>query len=101
MAGYYRKLCIEFSLIAEPLTNLLDKKVKNVWSVACQKSFDQLRAILKSAPVLSAPRFDREFKVEVDASDVGALLPDDDNGVDHPVCYFSKKFDKHRRNHST
>ena len=40
----------------------------------------------------------------VDASDVGAgsvLLQEDDNGVDHPVCYFSKKFDKHQRNYST
>ena len=41
------------------------------------------------------------FKLAVDASDVGAggvLLQEDDNGVDHPVCYFSKKFNK---NYST
>ena len=104
MAGYYRKFCNNFSVIAEPLTNLLGKKVRYVWSEACQKSFDQLKAILKSAPVLSAPRFDREFKMAVAASDVGAgsvLLQEDDNGVDHPVCYFSKKFDKHQRNYST
>ena len=40
----------------------------------------------------------------VDASDVGAgsvLLQEDDNGADHPVCYFSKKFDKHQRNYFT
>ena len=40
----------------------------------------------------------------VDASDVGAgsvLLQEDDNGVDHPVCYYSKKFNKHQRNYST
>ena len=40
----------------------------------------------------------------VDASDVGAgsvLLSEDDNGVDHPVSYFSKKFNKHQRNYST
>ena len=88
MAGYYRKFCNNFSVIAEPLTNLLGKKVRYVWSEVCQKSFDQLKALLKSAPVLSAPRFDREFKVAVDASDVGAgsvLLQEDDNGVDHPV----------------
>ena len=52
-----------FSVIAEPLTNLLGKKVKYVWSEACQKSFDQLEATLKSAPVLPAPRFDREFTI--------------------------------------
>ena len=59
MAGHYRKFCYNFSVIAEPLTNLLGKKVKYVWSEACQKSFDQLKAIHKGAPVLSAPRVDK------------------------------------------
>ena len=70
MAGYYRKFCNNFSVIAEPLTNLLGKKVKYVWSEVCQKSFDQLKAILKSAPVLSASCFNREFKVAVGAMQV-------------------------------
>ena len=103
-AGYYRKFCHNFSVIAEPLTNLFGKRTKYVWNNDCQQSFDQLKAILKSAPVLLAPHFDREFKLAVDASDVGAgsvLLQEDDNGVDHPVCYFSKKFNKHQRNYST
>ena len=90
MAGYYRK----FSVIAEPLTNLLGKSVKFIWTDNCQKSFEKLKAILKSAPVLLVPSFDKEFKLAVDASDVGAgsvLLQEDDNDVDHPVCYYSKK----------
>ena len=104
VAGYYRKFCKNFSAIAEPLTNLLGKKAKYVWTDDCQKSFDKLKAILRSAPVLLAPSFDKEFKLAVDASDVGAgsvLLQEDDNGADHPVCYFSKKFNKHQRNYST
>ena len=104
MAGYYRKFCNNFSVIAEPLTNLLGKRVKFIWTDNCQKSFEKLKAILKSAPVLLAPRFDKEFKLAVDASDVGAgsvLLQEDDNGVDHPVCYYFKKFNKHQRNYST
>ena len=32
MAGYYRRLGQTFSIIAEPLTNLLSKKSKFVWS---------------------------------------------------------------------
>ena len=104
MVGYYRKFCNNFSVIAEPLTNLLGKRVKYVWTEDCQKSFDKLKAIFRSAPVLLAPSFDKEFKVAGDASDVGAgsvLLQEDDNGVDHPVCYFSKKFNKHQRHYST
>ena len=47
MAGYYRKFCNNFSVIAEPLTNLLGKRVKFVWTDNCQKSFEKLKAILK------------------------------------------------------
>ena len=104
MAGYYRKFCHNFSVIAEPLTNLLGKRTKYVWNNDCQKSFDKLKAILKNAPVLLAPNFDSEFKLDKDASDVGTgsvLLHEDVNGVDHPVCYFSKKFNKHQRSYST
>ena len=103
MAGYYRKFCNNFSVISEPLTNLLGKRVKFIWTDNCQKSFEKLKAILKSDPVHLAPRFNKEFKLAVDASDVGAgsVLLQDDNGVDHPVCYYSKKFNKHQRNYST
>ena len=51
-----------------------------------------------------APDFDKCFKLAVDASDVGigtVLLQEDNNGIDHPVCYFSKKFNKHQKNSST
>ena len=70
----------------------------------CQKAFDILKAILKNEPVLLAPNFAKEFKLAVDASDTGAgsvLMQEDSNGVDHPVSYFSKKFNKHQKNYST
>ena len=35
MAGYYRNFCLNFSDIAAPLTNLLSKKVKFVWTDDC------------------------------------------------------------------
>ena len=55
MAGYYRKFCDNFSVIAEPLTNLLSKRTKFIWTNDCQKSFDKLKAILRNEPVLLAP----------------------------------------------
>ena len=94
----------KFSGIAEPLTNLLKKSTKFKWNDKCQDAFYRLKAILKSAPVLLAPDFDKCFKLAVDASDVGiaaVLLQEDNNGIDHPVCYFSKKFNKHQKNYST
>ena len=105
MAGFYRKFCKNFSGIAEPLplTNLLKKSTKFKWNYKCQDAFDCLKAILKSAPVLLAPDFDKCFKLAVDASDVGigAVLLQEDYGIDHPVCNFSKKFNKHQKNYST
>lgn len=56
--------------------------------------------MLSSAPILA--NFEWSFKLEVDASAVGAgavLLQEDDAGVDHPVCYYSKKLNKHQRNY--
>ena len=86
------------------LTNLLGKRMRFKWKSDCQNAFHKLKAILISEPVLLAPIFNKEFKLAVDASDVsagGVLLQEDDNRVDHPVCYCSKKFNKHQKNYST
>ena len=40
----------------------------------------------------------------VDASDVGAgpvLQQEDDQGIDHPISYYSCKFEEHQRKYST
>ena len=56
------------------------------------------------APVLSATNFNKSFKLFIDTSDIavgGILLQEDNQGIDHPVCYFSRKFNSHQRNCST
>ena len=75
-----------------------------MWSSSCENAFENLKAILKSSPVLAAPNFFATFKLAVDASDVAVgamLLQEDDDGTDHPVSYFSKKLTKSQRNYST
>jgi hypothetical protein len=104
MSGFYRKFCSNFSTLVVPLTNLLKKNVKFVWSEACQQAFDKLKALLASEPVLMAPNFHKPFKLAIDASDVGVgavLLQEDSTGVDKPVSYFSKKLNKHQKAYST
>ena len=54
--------------------------------------------------MLQAPDFSRPFNLAVDASDVGAgavLLQRGPDNVEHPVCYFSRKFNSHQRAYST
>ena len=56
------------------------------------------------SPVLSAPDFSLPFILEVDASAVGAgavLLQEDEQGINHPVSYFSRKFNKQQLKYST
>ena len=55
LVGYYRRFVQNFSIIASPLTNLLRKNVKFVWNEECQGSFDELKACLTSASVLTLP----------------------------------------------
>ena len=54
-------------------------------------------------PVLLAPDFGSPFHLVVDASDVGAgavLLQHGPDGIEHPVCYFSRKCNVHKRAYS-
>jgi hypothetical protein len=43
LAGYYRRFILDFSRIAKPMTELLKKGVKFVWSEDCEKAFHTLR----------------------------------------------------------
>ena len=103
MAGYYRNFCLNFSDIAAPLTNLLSKKVKFVWTDDCQMAFDKVKLLFQKSPVLKSPDYEKPFKLIIDSSDVGTgsvLVQEASDGLDHPVSYFSKKFLKYQKNYS-
>ena len=68
LAGYYRKFVEGFSKIAAPLTKLTRKDVKYDWVDACQKSFEELKSRLTSAPVLALPNGKDGFVIYSDAS---------------------------------
>jgi len=71
LAGYYRRFIEGFSKIARPMTELLRKDTKFVWSEACERSFQELKRRLTSAPVLVLPDNQRSFVVYCDASRQG------------------------------
>lgn len=103
MCGYYRGFCKNFSEVVAPLTTLVSPLKTFEWTPACQAAFEAAKALLCSSPVLAAPDMTRPFKLEVDASmwGAGAVLLEDSQAIDHPVCCFSKKFNKHQVNYST
>jgi hypothetical protein len=50
--GYYRRFIAGFSRITHPITSLQRKEKKFQWTEECEKSFQQLKQLLTSAPIL-------------------------------------------------
>ncbi|KAK4516163.1 uncharacterized protein ATC70_011129 [Mucor velutinosus] len=82
------------------------KNRKIDWSDDCQKTFDTVKSLITSAPVLLMPDRCRSFRIECDASDyaVGTVLlqryPKYDD-VWKPVAFISKKLSDAERNYPT
>ena len=99
LAGYYRKFVEGFSKIATPLTRLIRKEEKFIWSDACQHSFDELKHRLTSAPVLTLPSGSEGFMVYCDASrqGLGCVLMQHER----VIAYASRQLRKHEQNYPT
>jgi hypothetical protein len=90
LAGYYRRFIPNFSRIAKPMTELLKKGVKFVWSKKCEKAFHTLREHLTTALVLAQPDNTKPFDVYCDASGTGlGCVLMQDNRV---IAYASRAF---------
>jgi hypothetical protein len=93
LAGYYRAHVKDFAKIAAPLHKLTSIKSQWRWTQQEQDAFDHLKVALQNTPVLQLFDPDKEVFLDCDASmtAVGAVLNQkDENGLDHPVGYFSK-----------
>ena len=52
----------DYVAIAAPLIGLLKKGERIIWSEELQKSFDELKRIVTTAPCLKLPDFTKELK---------------------------------------
>ena len=68
LAGYYRRFIEGFSKITRPMTELLKKEKKFTWTESCERSFQELKRRLTTAPVLTLPDIHRDFVIYCDAS---------------------------------
>ena len=75
-AGFYRRFIKDFSKIAKALYELLVKDTKILWDERFQKSFEELKLHLTTAPIVRAPNWKLPFEVMCDANDfaIGAVL---------------------------
>ena len=99
LACYHRRFVEGFSSIASPLTALTQNKAKFVWSEACEKSFQELKDRLTSAPVLTLPEGTNGFVVYCDASRVGLGCVLMQNG--RVIAYVSRQLKVHEKNYAT
>lgn len=103
VASYYRRYVPHMAHIVAPLTNMLKKGNKFMWDDQTHTAFLEIKSILASNPILRPPDYTKDFQIGVDASDlaIGAVLGQMYGDTFHPVCYMSKRLNKHQSRYST
>ena len=71
ITGYYRKFIEGFSKIANPITSLQKKGKIFVWDLKCEESFNKLKELLTTAPILKITYPNKDFVVCIDACNEG------------------------------
>lgn len=95
--NFYNEYVPNIAITLDPLHNLLRKNQKFVWTEECQKSFEKMKQLLCSQPILEIFDPDLPILIYTDASiqGVGAVLKQrQQNTKEKPVAYFSKKLNE-------
>lgn len=103
LSGYYRRFVPNYGKISKPLTSLLKKDVDFQWSDFCWKTFEDLKAILITEPLLQYPDFTKALNLTCDASNysIGCILSQGLIGQDPSIANASKTLNKVEQNYST
>jgi hypothetical protein len=90
---------MNFSKIAKPMTRLLQKDEKFVWTPKCEEAFHTLQTLLTSTPILALPDIEKPFDVYYDASgtSLGCVLMQEGQ----VIAYASRQLRKHEVNYPT
>ena len=102
-ANFYRRFIPDYSNVACPLIDLTKKNLVWNWSPLCQLSFESLKCLFLSKPVLHLPNLSAPFAVATDASKYASgaiLLQTDPNGDWHPCSYLSQLFSPAEQNYN-
>ena len=89
LTWYYHIFIENFSRIDNTITTLQKKGIKFVWSQQCQDSFDKLKHLLNTTPILRIVDPNKYFVVCTDASKeevVGVLTQGG-----HVICHEARK----------
>lgn len=93
LCSYFRKFIYKFAVIARPLTELTKKNVPWVWNDNQVNSFNELKTLLCSKPVLALYDPTLNIEIHTDACKLGVagiLLQKQPDDTLRPVMYFSR-----------
>lgn len=99
----YNKFIPNYAKVRHPLNVLLKKGIKWHWTERCQETFETLKNLLISKPILQLYDVNKECHLYVDASkkQIGAVLKQvDEHGVLHPISYHSRVLKSYEENYS-
>ena len=103
LCNYYRTLVPSFAHVSDALYK--ESKMKVVeWTADLSAKFEELKALILSAPVVRLPDVDGEIILETDGRKVavGAILKQrfNDTKLEHPVGFFSRALSGSERNYA-
>ncbi|CAN6583777.1 unnamed protein product [Malus baccata var. baccata] len=103
LAGFYRRFIKDFSKVAQPLCRLLQKDVAFEFTKECTTSFNQLKELLTTTPIIVPPEWSLPFELMCDASDyaLGAVLGQRKDKRPHVIYYASRTLNDAQLNYST
>ena len=98
MVNYLGKFLPNAATVLKPLQNLLKKDVTWNWSSTQQESFENIKLLLTSAPVLSFYDPQKSLTVENDASEygIGSAMYQDGK----PIAFASRSLNQAERNYA-
>ena len=102
-ANFYCRFIRNYSSVAAPLTRLTSNKLRFECGPQAEETFRLLKKRFTTAPILVHPDPERQFIVEVDASNtgVGAVLSQRSAGDSkvHPCAFYSHRLSPAERNY--
>ena len=108
VTSHYRRFIPNYAHIARPLNlltagdNANKKKQAKKWNENCEESFQKLKQLCSSTPILDYADYSKPFKLHTDAYGLGlgaALCQTSEDGLDRVITYASQTLSKPERNY--